>query len=119
MDGATVDGKDLGLAGRTAILDTGTTLAVLPSQDAIAVHQAIPGAASDGQGGFTVPCNTNSSVAFVFGGHSFAIDSRDIAFVPVNPADPAGDCISGITSGSVGGANEWLVCPFYFCMTMF
>ena len=53
MDGVTADGQDLGLQGRTAILDTGTTLVIAPQADADAVHAAIPGAQSDGQGGYT------------------------------------------------------------------
>jgi len=109
MPSVTVNGQDTGLQGRTAILDTGTTLIIAPAQDAATVHQAITGAKSDGQGGFTVPCTTTDSVALTFGGTSFAIDSRDLAQSPVNPQDPTGDCVSGISSGTVGGANEWLV----------
>ncbi|KAF8529808.1 aspartic peptidase domain-containing protein [Gautieria morchelliformis] len=110
MDAVSVNGQDTGLQGRTAILDTGTTLIVAPAADAAAVHKLIPGAQSDGQGGFTVPCTTNASVALSFGGRSFAIDPRDIAPLPVSPNDPAGTCTSGIVSGNVGGgAQEWLV----------
>ena len=49
MDAVTVDGQDTGLQGRTAILDTGTTLIIAPDADAQAVHAAIPGAKSAGQ----------------------------------------------------------------------
>ncbi|KIM39982.1 hypothetical protein M413DRAFT_19672 [Hebeloma cylindrosporum] len=109
LDAATVDGTDTGLTGRTAILDTGTTLLVVPAADAVTLHKQIQGAQSDGQGGFTIPCTTNASVALTFGGQEFTIDPRDMAFQPVDPNNPQGDCISGITSGSVGGAKEWLV----------
>jgi hypothetical protein len=109
MDAVSVDGNDLGLQGRTAILDTGTTLIVAPPADAATVHAAIPGAKNDGQGGFTVPCTTSASVALTFGGTSFAIDSRDIAVQPVDATDPTGDCVSGISSGEIGAATEWLV----------
>jgi len=109
VDSFTADGQDLGLTGRTAILDTGTTLIIAPPQDAATVHQAIPGAKSDGQGGFTLPCTTTTSVALSFGGTSFAIDPRDLAFQPVDPNDLTGDCVSGISSGQIGGATEWLV----------
>ncbi|EPQ52745.1 acid protease [Gloeophyllum trabeum ATCC 11539] len=109
MDSITADGKDLGLTGRTAILDTGTTLIIAPPQDATAVHQAIPGAKSDGQGGFTIPCTTTTSLALSFGGTSFAIDPRDLAFQPLDPNDLTGDCVSGISSGQIGAATEWLV----------
>jgi len=109
MDAVSVDGTDVGLTGRTAILDTGTTLIIAPAADAAAVHKGIQGAKSDGQGGFTVPCTTTASVALTFGGTSFAIDPRDIAVQPVDPTDPTGDCFSGIAAGNVGGAQEWLV----------
>jgi len=109
MADVTVNGQDTGLTNRTAILDTGTTVVIAPPQDAAAVHQGIAGAQSDGQGGFTVPCTTTDSVALTFGGTSFAIDPRDLAQAPVDPQDPTGDCTSGISSGTVGNATEWLV----------
>jgi len=106
----TVNGQSVGLdQGRTAILDTGTTLIVAPPSDAAAVHQAIQGAKSDGQGGFTVPCTMTDSVALAFNNQTFAIDPRDVAFLPVDANDPTGDCVSGISSGQIGGATEWLV----------
>jgi hypothetical protein len=107
VDAVSMNGADLGLTGRTAILDTGTTLLIVPPGDAQAIHKAIPGAKDDGQGGFTVPCKTGASLALTIGQQSFEIDPRDLAFAP---ADQAGqDCFSGISAGQVGGANEWLV----------
>jgi len=94
-----------------AILDTGTTLAILPQADAEAIHAAIPGSQSDGQGGFTIPCNSKSVVSLSFGGKAFDVDPRDLAFQPLS-RDPNGDCVSGIAgapNGAVGNANEWLV----------
>lgn len=38
-----------------------------------------------------------------------AIDPRDLAPLPVDVTAPAGDCISGISSGNAGTATEWLV----------
>ncbi|KAF8604537.1 acid protease [Ceratobasidium sp. AG-I] len=106
---ASVGGKDLGLAGRTAILDTGTSLIIAPAADATALHAQIPGAKSDGQGGFTIPCTTDAQVSFTMGKQEFTIDPRDLLFVPVNQNDLTGDCVSGIMSGQIGGAQEWLV----------
>lgn len=108
LDAANVDGNDLGFTGRTAILDTGTTLLLVPADDAETIHKAIPGAKSDGSGGFTVPCTLNSSLALTFGGQSFAIDPRDITFQPVDPNNPTGDCVSGISPAQIGAATEWL-----------
>lgn len=112
MASVTVNGQDVGLKGRTAILDTGTTLIVAPPADAAAVHQQIPGAQSDGQGGFTIPCTTTASVALSFGGQDFAIDTRDLLFSPVDPNDLTGDCVSGISSGEIDGQTTWLVSVF-------
>lgn len=108
MDAVTVNGQDAGLQGRTSILDTGTTLIIAPQNDAEAVHQLIEGSQSDGQGGFTVPCQANATVALTYGGRQFNIDFRDIATEPVDPNNPDGDCISGISGGNVGGNTEWL-----------
>ncbi|KAH8117800.1 acid protease [Phellopilus nigrolimitatus] len=108
MNAVSVNGKDLGLKGRTAILDTGTTLIIAPQADADAVHAAIPGSKPDGQGGYTIPCTTTASVALNFGNTNFAIDPRDLLFSAVDPNNPTGDCVSGISAGQVGGANEWL-----------
>jgi len=110
LDAVTVDGQDAGLQGRTAILDTGTTLMVAPVADATAVHQLITGSTADGQGGFTVPCDFNQSVALTFGGTVFNIEPQDIAIQPVDAANPTGDCTSGISGGSFGTSDtEWLV----------
>ncbi|KAH9945288.1 acid protease [Epithele typhae] len=107
MDAVTVDGTDTGLTGRTAILDTGTTLIIAPTADADAVHKLISGAQSDGQGGFVIPCNTNSTVALSFGGTSFDISTKDLVFAQ---ADNTGtNCISGISSGQIIDATTWLV----------
>jgi len=104
-----VDGQDLGLSGRTTILDTGTTLILAPAADAAAVHSKISGAKSDGQGGFTIPCTNTGVVSLTFGGQNFDINPVDLLFAPVDPNNLQGDCISGISSGNVGGPNQWLV----------
>lgn len=109
MDAVTLDGTDLGLTGRTAILDTGTTLIIAPQADAEAIHAQIEGSQTDGQGTFSVPCTFNQSIALSFGGTEFAIDPRDVAFAPIDDTDPQGDCISGISAGQVGDDTQWLV----------
>ncbi|CAO1635045.1 unnamed protein product [Parajaminaea phylloscopi] len=106
------NGKDISLPGsfkRSAILDTGTTLIVAPQSDADALHSAIPGAKSDGQGGYTIPCTTAGQVAFSFGGKTWAMDARDMVFLPVDGANLKGDCISSVSAGNVGQKGEWLV----------
>jgi hypothetical protein len=108
VDGVAMNGVDLGLNNRTAILDTGTTLLIVPPADAQAIHKAIPGAKDNGQLGFTVPCTTNAALSFTFGQQAFPIDSRDLAVAPVDPNNPTGDCISGISAAQVGSPNQFL-----------
>ncbi|KAJ1041123.1 hypothetical protein NDA10_004325 [Ustilago hordei] len=109
IEAITVGGTDLDLPGRTAILDTGTTLIVAPEADADAVHAQIPGSKSDGQGRYTIPCTTTKQLAFTFGEVEFPVDTRDLLFSPVDQNDPLGDCVSAISAGNVGQRNEWLV----------
>ena len=71
-------------------------LIIVPPADAFAIHAAIPGSRPDGQGGFVIPCDTDAVVAFTFSGQSFAIDPRDLPFIPLNGNDPTGECQSGI-----------------------
>ncbi|KAH8918774.1 hypothetical protein BT69DRAFT_1225031, partial [Atractiella rhizophila] len=77
--------------------------------DAQAVHAAIPGAASDGNGGFTIPCTTTAVLSMTFGGTSFSMQPQDLTFVPVDQNNLTGDCVSSISAGNIGGDTEWLV----------
>ncbi|KAF9237611.1 acid protease [Melanogaster broomeanus] len=100
IDAVTIDGADTGLSGRTAILDTGTTLILVPPQDAQQVMQGLGG---------TCDTQHNASLALSFGNASFSIDPRDIAVLPVDLNNPTGDCTAGIQPQQVGTATEWLV----------
>jgi len=86
----------------------------LPLDDAMIIHQMIPGAQDDGFGGFTVPCTTNASVALTYSGRLFTIDPRDLAFYPVDSNDPQGDCVSGIIGDGTG--TQWLVSDIYLIL---
>ncbi|KAF7976595.1 hypothetical protein HWV62_6084 [Athelia sp. TMB] len=105
-----VDGRDLGLVNRTGVLDTGTTLLVGPPADVKAIHAAIPGSKSSDGVDWIIPCTTTSVLSLNFGGQDWAIDARDLAFLPIDPDVPRGDCTSAI-SGTLpfGGETEWLV----------
>ena len=108
MDSVTVDGVNLFINDRTAIFDTGTTFLVVPDLDAQTIHGAIPGAQSDGNGGFTLPCTTTSSLVLTFDGIDFAIDPRDLTFKPVDASNPTGLCVSGITTSQGVSASQWI-----------
>ncbi|KZP31823.1 aspartic peptidase A1 [Athelia psychrophila] len=105
-----VDGKDMGLVNRTGVLDTGTTLLVGPPADVKAIHAAIPGSRSTNGVDWIIPCTTTSVLSLSFGGQDWTVDARDLSFLPVDLANPKGDCTSAISGASpFGGATEWLV----------
>jgi len=105
LDDASVNAKAIGFTSKTAIIDTGTTLMIVPPADATQIHNQIPGAVSQ-QGQFFVPCNTNATVALKFGGTSFKINPKDLARDPIGQQNL---CVSGISGGVIGGPDQWLV----------
>ncbi|KAH9447830.1 hypothetical protein Pst134EB_021827 [Puccinia striiformis f. sp. tritici] len=107
MDTVKVGGKTI-LTGRTGILDTGTTLMVLPAKDAATLHSNIPGASGDNKGGFRIPCTNTVKISLSFGGVEFEINPVDLTFQPVG-RNLQGQCISGISSGTIGGPTQWLI----------
>ncbi|KAH0833251.1 acid protease [Lanmaoa asiatica] len=107
MDAIMVNGASSGLTGRTAILDTGTTLILAPPSDAQKVVQSLGGACDAQQ--CTIPCTTQASLALSFGNASFAIDPRDLAVLPLDLNNPTGSCTAGIQPQQIGAATEWLV----------
>jgi hypothetical protein len=109
IDSISVEGTDTGVTGRTAILDTGTTLIVAPLADVESVLALIDGSQTDGQGNFLIPCTTSKPLALTFGGQQFSIDPRDLIFAPVDPNNLTGDCLPGISAGNFGGPTQWLV----------
>ncbi|BFZ64003.1 hypothetical protein YB2330_005141 [Saitoella coloradoensis] len=110
MDDVQVDGVGLNLTGRTAIVDTGTTLILAPPSDALALHQLIPGAASsssDASGAtmFYIPCTSTTALNLLIASQPFTVSPKDYVGSPVG----GGMCVSNIVGESVGGAGEWLV----------
>lgn len=107
LNAITVNGQNTGMTGRTAILDTGTTLIIAPPADTLAVMAMLGGKCDTQQ--CTIPCTSNASVALSFGNASFTIDPRDMVVLPVDVNDPTGDCTAGIQPGTIGTDTEWLV----------
>ena len=109
---ASVDGTDLGLGARTAILDTGTTLVLVPESDAATLHGQIPGSIDNGDGFFTIPCKNQAVVSLTFGGQAFDINPSDLLFQPLDGKNLTGDCVSAITSTDLrlgnGVKQPWL-----------
>ncbi|KAF9574924.1 hypothetical protein EC968_004925 [Mortierella alpina] len=104
MDDITYNGKSLGQASE-GIVDTGTTLVIISTAAAAAVHKGIPGSkfnpATDTEEAYwTVPCSLQKStdnVGFTLGGKTFNIPVADVAYEDVG--DNTGACYSGIQGG--------------------
>ncbi|KAJ8663214.1 hypothetical protein O0I10_001391 [Lichtheimia ornata] len=90
-----ISGMDPG--NGTAIVDTGTTLIILPLTLSHAVHEQIPGAVYNRTYGWQMPCkpNTTESVGFTLGDHDFPIPLQNLVREKVNP-DNSSLCYSGI-----------------------
>ncbi|THV02840.1 acid protease [Dendrothele bispora CBS 962.96] len=110
MDGMKVNGHDMGWTNRSLVMDTGTTLLIIPEDDSNAIHERITGARLEtSSGAWIVPCHTNTSISLTFAGVEFPIDSRDIAWNPIDQKNPEVECYSGIHGGSFGlEPTHWL-----------
>jgi Eukaryotic aspartyl protease len=104
-DGAAVDGQSLGLTGKTAIIDTGTSYVLMPPKDAKALHAKIPGSSNNGEA-FTVPCETKLPIQFTFSGVSYDVLPKDYVGKP----DKTGKiCASNIVGHQSFGVDTWLL----------
>ncbi|RYP14998.1 hypothetical protein DL765_005995 [Monosporascus sp. GIB2] len=79
LDDVTVDSRPVGLKGKTAYIDTGTTYAFAPKDQVAALFDKVPGASSGDDGSsYTAPCDSKVSIAFTFAGASWNISSADL-----------------------------------------
>ncbi|KAF2184281.1 acid protease [Zopfia rhizophila CBS 207.26] len=104
IDDAGVDGKKLGVKGRSAIIDSGTSFILMPSDDAAALHKLIPGSEQSGET-FTVPCKATQPVQLVFGGKTYNVSTGDY----IGGETSGGNCRSNIIGRKTFGDNQWLV----------
>ena len=104
IEDASVNGKRLGLSGRTAIMDTGTSYILMPPADALAVHSQIPGFSQSGEV-FSVPCTTNSSIQFFFNQQTYNISTADW----IGSKQQSGLCRTNIVGRQTFSETQWLV----------
>lgn len=109
LDSVKVGSKSISGSSSSATLDTGTSLIVAPKDQADAIHNAIDGAKSDGQGGYTLPCTTNKQLSFTFSGQTYTMDSRDLLFSPSDSNNLQGTCVSAVSAGDNGVNGGWLL----------
>lgn len=82
---ATVNGKTVNQSGNTAIIDTGTTLALVSDATVKAIYAAIPGSTYDStQQGYLFPSSTTAdqlpTVSFAVGDKQFTVQKEDLSF---------------------------------------
>ncbi|KAI0806461.1 aspartic peptidase domain-containing protein [Xylaria sp. FL0064] len=104
MDDITISGKSAGVTGRSAYIDTGTSFVFGPPDDVEAMYKLIPGSSSSDGTTYTVPCDTDSQVAFTFSGASWNVSSKDFLSGPNSDGTCTGN-IYGIEYVSGG----WLL----------
>ncbi|KAK9364192.1 aspartic peptidase domain-containing protein [Lipomyces starkeyi] len=107
VDDCYVNGKAENLLDKLALIDTGTTLILIPSDDALQIHKDLVGSAgvvrTDGIN-YVIACNTTSELAFGFGGVQWSIDPSDYIG---NTYDDDGNCVTNIQG--VHGTSTWLM----------
>ncbi|KAI5784597.1 aspartic peptidase domain-containing protein [Geopyxis carbonaria] len=106
LDGASVDGDAATILGKTAVIDTGTSLAIIPPEDAMALHAKIEGAETNGET-FAVPCDTTSEIELTFSGVTYSIPPADYRGSRISLTRNL--CISLIGGRPILPNNTWLL----------
>lgn len=104
VDDAGLGGRTLDFAGKTAIIDTGTSFILMPPEDAKKLHALLPGVKEDGER-FRIPCASTANMTFVFGGVSFTVSPLDYVGEPIIDSL----CYSNVIGRDIIGANRWLM----------
>ncbi|KAI0453174.1 aspartic peptidase domain-containing protein [Xylaria acuta] len=94
MDDITISGESAAITGRSAYIDTGTSFVFGPPDDVEAMYKLIPGSSTKDGSSYSVPCDTDSQVAFTFSGQSWNVSSKDFL------SAPNGD---GVCTGNIYG----------------
>ena len=98
------NGKKAGLAGKRAVIDTGTSYIFIPPADAKLLYSTFPDAQVSSNGdSYTVPCDTTTPAQFTFGGVTYEISAKDW----VGGKLDSGRCTSNIYSrDATAGADS-------------
>ena len=104
-DEVAADGQSTGLAGKTAIIDTGTSYILMPPNDAKALHAKLPGSSNSGES-YTIPCDTKLPIQFTFSGVTYDVLAKDYVGKPDNTGKA---CASNIIGHQSFGPDTWLL----------
>ena len=102
LNGLKIDGEELLSKPIDAIIDTGTTLIILPTELSKSIHAVIPGASFSTTYGWRMPCEIQAQddkeVVFTLGEHEFALRPSDFIRERAAPTmdEEVKLCFSGI-----------------------
>ncbi|KAF9088184.1 hypothetical protein BGX23_007577 [Mortierella sp. AD031] len=108
FDGVSIAGKNLGLSGN-ALIDSGTSLIVVPSKAASVFHDHIPGAIEAPQVGWILPCNTSiGDLNFTIAGQQFRVPAEELVVLFRIPGY-AEYCKSAIDVSPSPSDTDWIL----------
>jgi hypothetical protein len=103
IDDMAYNGKDAGIKGRLAYIDTGTSYVFGPPEDVALLHKLIPGATSADGFSYTVPCNSDKALTVVFSGVAYTLSPKDWM------SPPSGDTCTSNFYGQAVVQDAWLL----------
>ncbi|KAF9174086.1 hypothetical protein BGX20_001061 [Mortierella sp. AD010] len=108
FDAVSIAGKDLGLSGN-ALIDSGTSLIVVPTKAASTLHQHIPGAIEDPQVGWILPCNTSAGdLNFTIASQQFRVPAEELVVLYRIPGY-VDYCKSAVDVATSDSQTEWIL----------
>ncbi|KAG0289854.1 hypothetical protein BGZ96_006662 [Linnemannia gamsii] len=108
FDGVSIAGKSLGLSGN-ALIDSGTSLIIVPSKAASVFHDHIPGALDIPKVGWILPCNTSvGDLNFTIAGQQFRVPADELVVLFRIPGY-AEYCKSAIDVSSSPSDNDYIL----------
>lgn len=112
MTAVEVGGTNVLASTMPAIVDTGTTLIIVPSAVSKAIHQAIPGAEYDPMYGWRMPCafaddSSTESINIKLGDQDFPLYLKDLVRAKTSQSSSSGGsggkgalCYSGVAEAN-------------------
>ncbi|KAF9335111.1 hypothetical protein BG006_000850 [Podila minutissima] len=108
FQGVSIAGKNLGLSGN-ALIDSGTSLIVVPAKAASTFHGHIPGAIDVPQIGWILPCNTSvGDLNFTISGQQFRVPAEELIVLFRIPGY-AEYCKSAIDVSKSATDTDWIL----------
>ncbi|KAK3844832.1 MAG: aspartic peptidase domain-containing protein [Linnemannia gamsii] len=108
FEGVSIAGKSLGLSGN-ALIDSGTSLIIVPSKVASVFHDHIPGAIEAPQVGWILPCNTSvGDLNITISGQQFRVPAEELVVLFRIPGY-AEYCKSAIDVSTSPSDTDWIL----------